>query len=345
MLDVLSITAMNGTYASRTIQPCFPGALAMFRCASALATLMLAAFVGSTANAEVRVDISRRQDIAQSRYEKLSATVHASSGLALVYVLRPKNAADGNGAALLEVADEQHRTQLRRFNRGVPNPDPDSAADLGDGFLMKYGFTLVSIDRVDAAGEFVAWMLQPSAAVAVRHVYELTFRPRNGVLHELGVDGPKAFSIVTASDEAPASVRSDNDRWYRFVGAPREPARFPPVGVDGRHVENTVDAWWSMRALLLVFHRWVTTNRRPPESGDVLLPEVAVPLAAYTATAAVPFPGNEIRRRYPSHEIYMAKIRDATAGLVRRGFLLYDDVDRVVQRADDLWDVTTSTGR
>lgn len=337
-----TILGMKGTCASNTIRPCLPDVHATFRRASTLATAVFAVLVGSIVHGDVRVDISKRQDITQSRYAKLSGTLHASSGPAAVYVLRPKNAAEANGAALVEVADEQHRTQLRRFNRGGPNPDPDSVADLGDGFLMKYGFTLVSIDRGDAIGELVAWIQQPDAALATKHVYELTFGPRNGVLHELGVDMPKTFSILTAADEAATALRSNNDRWFRFVGAPREPARFPPIGVDDRHVENTVDYWWSMRALLLAFHRWVTTDLRPPDSGDVLLPEVAVPLAEYSATAAVPFARDEIRRRYPSHDIYRAKIREATDGLVRRRLLLYDDVDRVVQRANNLWDVTTS---
>src|SRR5947207_5532728 len=59
-----------------------------------------------------------------------------------VYLLRPKDAARGNGAALVEVSNRGGRGAIRQFNRGGPSPDPATEADLGDRFLMRFGFTV-----------------------------------------------------------------------------------------------------------------------------------------------------------------------------------------------------------
>lgn len=37
------------------------------------------------------------------------------------------------------------------------------------------------------------------------------------------------------------------------------------------------------------------------------------------------------------------KVREAADALVRRGYLLVDDVDRIVQRSSDTWDLLCPT--
>jgi hypothetical protein len=67
--------------------------------------------------------------------------VHFSADL---YVLRPVEAQKGNGALLFEIANRGRKGLLGRFNRGAGgSQDPMAAADFGDGFLMKEGYTLV----------------------------------------------------------------------------------------------------------------------------------------------------------------------------------------------------------
>jgi hypothetical protein len=67
--------------------------------------------------------------------------VHFSADL---YVLRPVEEAKGNGVLLFEIANRGRKGLLGRFNRGTGgSQDPMSAADFGDGFLMKEGYTLV----------------------------------------------------------------------------------------------------------------------------------------------------------------------------------------------------------
>src|SRR5262245_56726724 len=66
--------------------------------------------------------------------------VHFSADL---YVLRPVDAARGNGALLFEIANRGRKGLLGRFNRAGGSQDPTKMADFGDGFLMREGYTLV----------------------------------------------------------------------------------------------------------------------------------------------------------------------------------------------------------
>lgn len=114
-----------------------------------------------------RIEITKRADIGMSGYEKIAGIVHfavdpkdshnrivvdldkaprANDGRvefsADMYMLRPKDPARGNGSALVEVSNRGGRGAIRLFNRGGPNPDPETDADLGDRFLMRFGFTI-----------------------------------------------------------------------------------------------------------------------------------------------------------------------------------------------------------
>src|SRR5205809_4295940 len=121
-----------------------------------------AAVVGAT--------VLKRADIGTSGYEKIAGTLtfavdprdprnavvvdldkapRNAAGLvefsADFYVIRPKDPARGNGSALVEVSNRGNRSLIRRFNLGGPNPDPETENDLGDKFLMRFGFTLAWI--------------------------------------------------------------------------------------------------------------------------------------------------------------------------------------------------------
>jgi hypothetical protein len=62
-----------------------------------------------------------------------------------LHVLRPADPARGNGVLLFEVANRGRRSLLGRFNRAAPRTDPTSDDDVGDGLLMRDGYTLVWI--------------------------------------------------------------------------------------------------------------------------------------------------------------------------------------------------------
>jgi Alpha/beta hydrolase domain len=124
-----------------------------------------------------RVEISRRQDVLGGNafgtvgaYEKLVGKVYYavapenphnriiadldkaprdSQGKvefsADVFILRPKDAARGNGVLLFDLVNRGRMTLLNIFNHGAASADPATEAEFGDGFLMRQGYTLVSI--------------------------------------------------------------------------------------------------------------------------------------------------------------------------------------------------------
>jgi hypothetical protein len=50
-------------------------------------------------------------------------------------------------------------------------------------------------------------------------------------------------------------------------------------------------------------------------------------------------PRRSIGERYPSRDKYLADVEKAADALVLKGYLLIDDVPRIVQRATDAWDL------
>ncbi|MBI1900294.1 MAG: hypothetical protein HYS13_04155 [Planctomycetia bacterium] len=60
-----------------------------------------------------------------------------------LFILAPKDLAKGNGAALYDVNNRGNKLALRFFNLTGGGNDPRSAADAGDGFLLRHGFTIV----------------------------------------------------------------------------------------------------------------------------------------------------------------------------------------------------------
>jgi hypothetical protein len=60
-----------------------------------------------------------------------------------LFVLAPKDKSHGNGVALFDVLNRGRKNMLNAFNRSPPSFDPNSPLDLGDGFLMQQGYTLV----------------------------------------------------------------------------------------------------------------------------------------------------------------------------------------------------------
>jgi len=104
------------------------------------------------------------------------------------------------------------------------------------------------------------------------------------------------------------------------------------------------------------------------ERAGIRLPDVALPLATYTGWnfrspsigapqelvsllgSSIPFPATRAAReaakdprrsleeRYPSRDEYLAQIEKMADALVLKGYLLIDDVPRLVQRSTDVWD-------
>src|SRR6202035_3903376 len=57
------------------------------------------------------------------------------------YILRPADLTKGNGALLYDVNNRGNKRALIAFNSAPAGNDPAKAADAGNGFLMRHGFS------------------------------------------------------------------------------------------------------------------------------------------------------------------------------------------------------------
>jgi hypothetical protein len=122
-----------------------------------------------------KVTITAKTTVADGRsfgstgpYEKLTGTIefalnpsdrhntpvvdleHAARGsdgkvhfTADLFVLQPVDPVKGNGVLLFEISNRGTKGLLGRFNRARNSDDPTTAEQMGDGFLMREGYTLV----------------------------------------------------------------------------------------------------------------------------------------------------------------------------------------------------------
>jgi hypothetical protein len=247
----------------------------------------------------------------------------------------------------------------------------------------------------------------------------------------------RVAALAHTNPEGTADITlPENVRFYFIAGTQHSPSRFPPAVTTGQQEDNTIDYWWTMRALLMAMHKWIKQGVAPPpsqyprledgtlvparavafpaipgvaspravsagarmanpllaggggpatplpllvpqvdedgnERAGIRLPEVAVPLATYTgwnfrqsaigapgelvpllgssilfpATRAVRAEAKDPRRsveeRYASRDAYLARVEQAVDALVLKGYLIYDDGPRILQRAGDQWDLVS----
>lgn len=62
-----------------------------------------------------------------------------------IEILRPRDAAKGNGVLLVEVVNRGNKLVLRNLNAGIPanGADMNAVKSAGDGFLMEQGYTII----------------------------------------------------------------------------------------------------------------------------------------------------------------------------------------------------------
>ena len=142
----------------------------------ALTLLGLAFLAVSTASAEVvRIEVDSRTGVAggtryglAGSYERITGTVYFAvdpdnpanqiiTDIDLAprnadgkvefhsnfFMLKPKNVADGNGTIVYEVSNRGGKGMLSYYNNAVGSRNPQTADEMGDGFLLEQGFTLL----------------------------------------------------------------------------------------------------------------------------------------------------------------------------------------------------------
>jgi hypothetical protein len=97
-------------------------------------------------------------------------------------LLRPVEAARGNGSLLLDVPNRGRKVALGMFNSAVRVPDPTTLEDFGNGFLMRHGWTVAwigwqpDVPRVDGL-----MALDVPRARGVSGLVRCEFRPNTPV--------------------------------------------------------------------------------------------------------------------------------------------------------------------
>jgi len=133
-------------------------------------------------------------------------------------VLRPADITRRNGTLLYEVNNRGNIGVFRQLHEAPSNNDPSTAADAGNGFLFRHGFTLVwSAWAPDVAATPVDNRLVLRPPIATKDGAPITGK----VAYELIVDTPRATARFTgnlgtaypvASEEALDAVLSERDR-------------------------------------------------------------------------------------------------------------------------------------
>lgn len=109
-------------------------------------------------------------------------------------MLRPVDAARGNGALLYEVNNRGNIGMLGQLDEATPTNDPSDAADFGNGFLLNEGFTMLwSAWTWDVAPDPKANRLILKPVVATQHGKPITGK----VAYELIVNAPSPTAEFT----------------------------------------------------------------------------------------------------------------------------------------------------
>ena len=103
----------------------------------------------------------------------------------------------------------------------------------------------------------------------------------------------RAAALIHTSPDGKTDLRLlDNVRVYFIAGTQHSPARFPPGKTNGQQLDNSVDYWWTMRALLLAMNKWVKEGAPPPPSLYPRLQDHTLVPAASVAFPAIPAVGS-----------------------------------------------------
>jgi hypothetical protein len=227
-----------------------------------LKAFLLAAVAATPVSADVvRIEVQSRGDLAAGMtfgaagsYEKISGRIYFAVDPAVpanrivadldkaprnaagkvefssdFFLIKPKQIERGNGAVLYEVSNRGGKGMLGFFNHASGSLDPSTAAEMGDGFLMKQGFTLL----------WVGWQFDPPKRAGLVRVYPPTAtdngRPIRGLVRS---------DFVVTEKEIDHSL-ADRDHLAYAVADPDSPENVMTVrdSVDGPRRIVPRDRW------------------------------------------------------------------------------------------------------
>jgi hypothetical protein len=270
----------------------------------------------------VRIEVVQRADVAAGAsygaagpYEKLRGTLHfavdptsAANGrvtdLALAasnaagrveftadfYLLKPKDVARGNAALLFEVSNRGRKGILPMMSQAAASLDPTEPRELGDGFLLEQGFSLL----------WVGWQLDPppSEPLLLR-VYPPTTDPK------LNVTGLVRGDFVVRAPGVRDQSLGDGDHVPYPVADPDSPAHTLTVRDTPTGARRTIPrSEWQ-------FARLDGSGNVVPDLTSVYLPAGFEPKRIYEVVYRAANP--------PLAGLGLAAIRDAVSRLKHDG--------------------------
>jgi hypothetical protein len=206
-----------------------------------LAAILLVCLTSWTAAAEVvRIEVLSRADVAGGKafdtagpYERLAGRIyyevdpssdankiitdigHAPKNArgrvefsADFFLLKPKQIAAGNGTLLYEVSNRGGKGMLAFFNQAAGSLNPTTDQEMGDGFLMRQGFTLL----------WVGWQFDVAQREGLVRVY-----PPVATDNGQPIVGIVRSEVIVARAAFDASL-ADRDHLAYAVANPDDPA-------------------------------------------------------------------------------------------------------------------------
>jgi hypothetical protein len=146
-----------------------------------------------------------------------------------LFVLQPVDPAKGNGAMLFEVANRGRKGLLTWFNRARGAENPATAADMGDAFLLREGYTLVWIGwQFDVPGPLLTLAAPRADLKGKPDTVRVTFIV-NAAVAETTIGDLPAYRPEEMRD--PSATLSVRDRfWEPGTVVPRERWSFVRLG-------------------------------------------------------------------------------------------------------------------
>jgi Alpha/beta hydrolase domain len=150
------------------------------------------------------------------------------------YLLRPVEAARGNGALLLDVPNRGRKVALGMLNSTIRVADPATAEDFGNGFLMRHGYTVAwvgwqpDVPRVDGL-----MALDAPVARGITGPVRCEFRPNLGASRLPMADRYHIPQPTIATDDPEARLSVRERAAGERLEVPRATWRF----VDSTHIE------------------------------------------------------------------------------------------------------------
>ena len=188
---------------------------------------------GLSLAAEVtRVDVAQRTDVGGSGYEKITGIVHFAVDprdprnrvitdldkapvnaagrvefSADFHLLRPREAARSNGVAIIDVPNRGGKPLLGGINRAAIS-EPGADPDVGDGFLMRHGFTLAWVGwQFDVRRQNGALGIAVPAAAGITGLVHASFTPNNREPEQTVTDLAPYMPIDATGTDTTLTVR------------------------------------------------------------------------------------------------------------------------------------------